>query len=76
MINNNNTIIITTTIPTNKISEKRRNNLITNFSKWNIPLVFNDYINPLTRNPIFSVEPVLLFLVSIHDNKKVRKYNL
>ena len=36
---------------------------------------FDDIIlfNPLTRNPIFSVEPVYLFFVSIHDNKKVRK---
>jgi hypothetical protein len=44
MINNNNTIIITTTIPQNLISEKRRNNLVKNFSNWNFPLLFNDYI--------------------------------
>lgn len=43
-VNSNNTIIVTTTIPNDKISEKRRNNLFINFSKWNIPLVFNDYI--------------------------------
>jgi hypothetical protein len=44
MLNNDNTIIITTTIPNNKISELRRNNLVNNFSRFNIPLVFNDYI--------------------------------
>jgi hypothetical protein len=44
MLTNNNTIVITTTIPNNKTSEKRRNNLVNNFSKFNIPLVFNDYI--------------------------------
>jgi hypothetical protein len=41
MINNTNTIIITTTITNNEISEKRRNNLIKNFSTFNIPLLFN-----------------------------------
>jgi len=44
MLNKNNTIVITTTIPDNKISETRRNNLVNNFSKFNIPLIFNDYI--------------------------------
>ena len=44
MINNNNTVIITTTIPNEPIPEKRRNNLINNFSKYNIPIVFNDYV--------------------------------
>jgi hypothetical protein len=44
MINSKNTIVISTTIPKNITSEARRNNLINNFSKWNIPLVFNDYI--------------------------------
>jgi len=43
-INNSNTIILTTTIPRKEISEMRRNNLINNFSKWNIPILFNDYI--------------------------------
>jgi hypothetical protein len=39
-----NIIIITTTIPNKSISEKRRNNLVNNFSKWNTPLLFNEYI--------------------------------
>ncbi len=36
-----NIIIISTTLPNNKISEKRRNNLINNFNKYNIPVLFN-----------------------------------
>ena len=36
------TIVITTTLPNNEISEKRRNNLVNNFSKFNIPLIFNE----------------------------------
>lgn len=44
MLKNTNTLIITTTLPNNTISEKRRNNLVNNFSKMNIPLIFNDYI--------------------------------
>ena len=43
-MNTNNIVIITTTIPRNTISEKRRNNLVNNFSQWNIPLIFNDYV--------------------------------
>ena len=36
-----NIIIISTTLPNNKISENRRNNLISNFSKYSIPILFN-----------------------------------
>ena len=41
---NDNIIIITTTIPNKAISENRRNNLVNNFSKWNTPLLFNEYM--------------------------------
>ena len=41
MLNSKNTIVISTTIPNNLTSEKRRNNLINNFSKWNIPVLLN-----------------------------------
>ena len=51
MINNNNTIIVTTTIPKNITSEKRRNNLVNNFSKWNIPLLLNHGIIDKTIPP-------------------------
>ena len=44
MLNNNNTIIITTTIPNNEISEKRRNNLVDNFSKYDISILLNNGI--------------------------------
>jgi len=42
--NNENTVIITTTKPNQATSERRRNNLINNFSKPNIPIIFNDYV--------------------------------
>jgi hypothetical protein len=41
MLNSKNTIVISTTIPKNITSEARRNNLINNFSKWNIPVLLN-----------------------------------
>jgi len=41
MLNNSNLIIITTTLSNNSISEKRRANLINNFSKYNISVIFN-----------------------------------
>lgn len=41
MINKNNTIIVSTTLSNNKISELRRNNLLDNFSLYNIPIIFN-----------------------------------
>ena len=44
MINSSNLIIITTTKPNSSISEKRINNIINNFSKYNIPIIINDYI--------------------------------
>jgi hypothetical protein len=40
-MNENNTVIITTTLPNNSISEKRRNNMIQNFSAYKIPIMFN-----------------------------------
>lgn len=40
-INNNNTIVITNTLPNNLVSEKRRNNLVNNFSLYNIPILLN-----------------------------------
>ncbi len=43
-INETNMVIITTTIPNNDISGKRVNNLINNLSKYNIPIIINDYI--------------------------------
>jgi hypothetical protein len=39
-----NMVIITTTKPKQATSEKRRNNLINNFSTYNIPIIFNDYV--------------------------------
>jgi hypothetical protein len=45
MLKNTNTLVITTTLPNNTISEKRRNNLVNNFSKMNIPLLLNNGIN-------------------------------
>lgn len=39
-LNSNNIIIITTTLPNNPISEKRRNNLIKNFNKYGISILF------------------------------------
>jgi hypothetical protein len=41
MLNNSNLVIITTTLSHNSISEKRRINLINNFSKYNISVIFN-----------------------------------
>ena len=38
---NHNLLIIPTTMPNNLISESRRNNIINNFSKYNIPVMFN-----------------------------------
>jgi len=43
--NNNNTIVITTTLANNDIASKRMNNLINNFSKYNIPIIINHGIN-------------------------------
>ena len=41
-INNKNLVIITTTLPNNKISQKRKNNLIYNFKiKYKVPIIFN-----------------------------------
>ena len=44
MLNNDNTIIITTTIPNNKISQLRRNNLVNNFSRFNMSILLNNGI--------------------------------
>jgi len=44
MINHSNIIIINTTIPNNNTSLKRMNNIINNFSNYNIPILLNDYI--------------------------------
>jgi hypothetical protein len=41
MLNNSNLIIITTTLSHNVVSEKRRTNLINEFSKYNISIIFN-----------------------------------
>ena len=43
LVNSNNLCIITTTIPNDNISEKRINNIINSFSKYNIPIIVNDY---------------------------------
>jgi len=44
MLHDENTIVITTTIPNNEISEKRRNNLVNNFSKFNMSILLNNGI--------------------------------
>ena len=40
-MNNENLIIITTTLSNNEVSEKRRTNLINNFSKYNLSVILN-----------------------------------
>ena len=30
-------------------------------------------VNPLNRNPYIRIEPVYLFLVSVHDNHKIKE---
>jgi len=50
MLDKNNIIVVTTTLPKNIISEKRRNNLVNNFSKWNIPILFNHGIIDKTKS--------------------------
>ena len=58
MLNDNNTIVITTTLPNNIISEKRRNNLVNNFSKFNMSILLNNGITnkniPIT-NIMFTI---------------------
>jgi hypothetical protein len=44
MINNTNTVIITTTKPYHERSHKRIENIINTFSKYNIPIIINDYV--------------------------------
>jgi hypothetical protein len=41
MLHAKNTIVISTTLPKNNISEKRRNHLVNQFSKFNLPLLLN-----------------------------------
>jgi hypothetical protein len=48
MINSNNLIIITTSLPNNKISKKRKKNLINKFS--NFKIIFNEGIIDKTRH--------------------------
>jgi hypothetical protein len=48
MLNNSNLIIITTTLSHNPISEKRRANLINEFSKYNISVILTHGINKNT----------------------------
>jgi hypothetical protein len=69
MINNNNIIIITTTIPKNIISSRRRDNLINKFSKWDIPLVFKDFIKKSKPMHEISYEMIVNSL-SLFKNTK------
>jgi len=50
IINETNMVIITTTIPNNAISEKRRSNIINNFSSYKIPIIFNQGIKDKTMD--------------------------
>ena len=51
-IKNTNIVIITTTLPNSKISKLRKKNLINNFGKYNIPIIFNKGITTLKKNQI------------------------
>ena len=58
MLNDKNTIVITTTLPNNLTSEKRKNNLLNNFGKWNIQVLFNEGIIDKTvpnHNVMFNI---------------------
>ena len=58
MLNDKNTIVISTTLPNNLTSEKRKNNLLNNFSKWNILVIFNEGIIDKTvpkHNIMFNI---------------------
>ena len=58
MLNSNNTVVITSTLPNNLTSEKRKNNLLNNFLKWNIPVIFNEGIIDNTvpkHNVMFNI---------------------
>ena len=41
MLHNKNTVVISTTLPKNTISEKRRNHLVNQFSKFKLPILLN-----------------------------------
>ncbi len=70
MINSSNIVLITTTLSNNKISEMRRNNIINNFSKWNIPIILNHGIvnKTLSSNNI-------MFKIIINAFDIFKKYN-
>jgi hypothetical protein len=70
MIHNNNTILITTTIPRNIISETRRNNIVNNFSKWNIPILFNHGIIDKT-----VPSHTIMFTIIKNALESFKKYN-
>jgi hypothetical protein len=59
MLNATNTVIITTTLPDNIISGKRINNIIDNFSKYNIPIIINDYIKKNKSSAEISCEMII-----------------
>lgn len=69
-MNTNNTIIITTTLTNNKISEKRRNNLVRQFSTWGFPILFNPGITDDTLD-----KTAKSYLILQHMFESYKKYN-
>lgn len=69
-INNTNITIITTTLSHNKISEIRRNNLINNFSKYNIPVIFNHGIKSNNTQHHIIMFNILKNAMGLYNNIK------
>jgi hypothetical protein len=66
MINDTNLVIVTTTIPNNVISEKRRTNIVNNFSSYKIPIIFNQGI----KNKTIDNKDIMAIIV----NNAIKKY--
>ena len=69
MLDNTNIIVITNTLSNNVISEKRRNNIIKNFGKYNINILFNHGITRDTNDK--SIKH--MFYVSLNNLNTIKK---